>query len=266
MKTLRHALWIPALTITLAAQEIAAPPSPEKTELAGKAEPLEFALAMDLYQARRYLEARQKFTALKESLESVTTAPNHPSTLAGFYEMECFRRLGDLDALAAASRNFVKTSLTRKHQLRQLELYQLWLLVRDKDWLRLEAAAKKPTAKYLPGDQRAQIAYCHALALEAMGRTGEAIAAYQTAITADAGGSEEITRQAVLRILQIHRSDADVQAAMKRWNTLSGDENPAARRNLAEAVALATLFELALGGDAKLPAEFRVFLSFKEVR
>jgi tetratricopeptide (TPR) repeat protein len=261
MKTLRHALWIPALAITLTAQEIAAPPSPEKTELAAKVEPMEFVLAMDLYQARKYAEAREKFTAIKESFKSRATAPDNPSTLAGFYEMECFRKLGDLDALAAASRAFVKTPLTRKHQLRQLDLYPLWLLVRDKDWPRLEAAAQNLTAGRLPGDQRAQVAYCHALALDALGRTGEAIAAYQTAITADAGGSEEITRQAVLRILQIHRSDADVQAAMKNP---PGDENPAARRHLAEAAALAALFELSLGGDTPLPAEFRVFLTFKD--
>lgn len=256
MKILRHIFWLPALAIPLAAAE--------KTDLAGNAEPLEFALAMDLYQARKYAGAREKFTALKESDKSLAAAPDHPSTLAGFYEMECFRKLGDLDRLAAALPRFAKTPLTRKHQLRQLDLYPLWLLVRDKDWPRLEAAAEGLTDERLPGEQRAQVAYCHALALENLGRTAEALAAYQTAITADGGGSEEITRQAVLRILKIHLADPGVQAAMK--NADSKEENSAARRDLAEAAALASLFELSLGGDTPLPAEFRVFLRFKERR
>jgi hypothetical protein len=154
--------------------------------------------------------------------------------------------------------SFVKTPLTRKHQLRQLDLYLLWLLVRDKNWPRLEAAAEDLTAERLPADQRAQVAYCHALALEGLGRTDEAITAYQTALTADGGGSEEITRQAVLRILRIHLADPGVQAAIK--NPDSRDENSTAHRDLSEAAALAALFELALGGDTPLPAAMRVFL------
>ena len=254
MKTLRHLLWLPALAITLAAAE--------KTDPAGHTGPLEFALAMDLYQARKYAAAREKFTALKQACHSLAAAPDHPATLAGFYEMECCRKLGDLDRLAAALPRFVQTPLTRKQALRQLDLYPLWLLVREKNWPRLEAAAENLTDERLPGDQRAQVAYCHALALEGLGRPADALAAYQTAITADGGGSEEITRQAVLRILQIHLADPGVRAAMKHPD--ASGQNPAARLDLAEAAALAALFELSLGGETPLPAEFRVFLRFNQ--
>ncbi len=264
MKACWYVIWILAPAGTLTAQDIVAPLPIEKTAVNLSEEPPEFSQAMDLYQARKYIEARETFRILKKSFQSQAAAPNNYSTLAGFYEMECSRRLGDFESLGSLLAGFDNLPLIRNHHRQQLDLYPLWLLVKDENWLELETASAKLTDIKLPGDQRAQVAYCHAIALEGLNRPTEALAFYHTAITADAGGSEEITRQAVLRILQIHLDDPAVKAGLTGEKTFIKDENQTARHHLQEAKALARLYVLSLGGGAALPPEFRVFLTEQE--
>ena len=202
-----------------------------------------FGAAMDLYQARKYVEAKAMFAAIKTRFSPVRALENNPASLAGFYELECLRRTGDLDGLATALQTFSKDALTRETQQRQLELYLLWDSVRTKSWDRLDQLAKERANSRLPGDQRAQVAYCHGLAMEGLGRPREALSVYQIALTADAGASEEIARQAALRILAIHK------AAPSR-----------SQADLAEAAAMAHLFEISLGTGTPLPAEYKEFL------
>ncbi len=223
-------------------------------------EPREFTAAMDLYRARRYEEARKQFVEVKEHHRPVEGMEDSYSTLAAFYEMECLRREGDLKGLAAALQKFSKGPLSREYQNRQLELYVLWDAIRTKSWERLEALAGEWAAMRLPGDQRAQVAWCEGLALEGLGKPDEALIFYQTAITADAGASEEITREAALRILAIYQADPEVQAAIRR----RGDVEPAGgQMKLAQAEAVAALFELSLGEGSSLPPEFRMFQKTK---
>lgn len=222
-------------------------------------EPPEFSKAMDLYRARRYAAARTEFVALKERYRPIEGLEDSCSTLAAFHEMECLRKLGDLEGLAAAMQAFSKGPLSREHQIRQLELYVLWDAVRTKSWERVETLANERANLRLPGDQRAQIAWCHGLALEALGRPAEALVAYNTAITADAGASEEITRQAALRILAIYQQDAEVRSALGQRGK-PDEVMERARLKLAEAEAVATLFESSLGAGTPLPAGFQEFL------
>lgn len=220
-------------------------------------EPADFTAAVELYRARKYAEARRKLVAVKERYLPIEGLEDSISTLAAFYEMECLRKEGKLEGLATALQKFSKGPLSREYQTRQLELYVLWDAVRTKSWDRLEALAKERANTRLPGDQRAQVAWCQGLALEGLGRPGEALVFYQTAVTADAGASEEITRQAALRILAIYHQDPEVKAAMKD----RGDPSMAdGRMKLAQARAVASLFELSLGAGAPLPAEFKEFL------
>lgn len=215
-------------------------------------EPALLAAAIDLFQGRRYQEAKTAFANIRKTHEPVMTLPDNPGTLAAFYELECFRKLGDLDGLAEALKQFNKDPLVREHQLRQIEIYLFWDAVRAKNWGRVSALAKDREKQRLPGYQRAQIAWCHALALEATGKTSEALDAYNTALTADAGASEEIARKAALAILHLHLADPSVKEALKE----SGSKNP----RLAEARAVASLFQLSLGAGDPLPEEYAVFL------
>ncbi len=222
-------------------------------------EPKDFAKAMDLYQGRKYAAAMEQFVAIKEHYRPIEGLEDSYSTLAAYYEMECLRKLGDLEGLATALQKFSKGPLSREYQIRQLELYVLWDAVRTKSWERLEALTNERANLRLPGDQRAQIAWCQGLALEGLGRPAEALVSYQTALTADAGASEEITRQAALRILAIYQQDADVKLALSLWGKDPAKVSEKARAKLAEAEAVAALFEKSLGSGVALPAEFRVF-------
>ena len=253
MKRFFHSFWIPFFAITAFAQDCVRNDGGSRG----------FAAAMDLYQARKYAEAKAKFTEVREGFKSDANQENNPATLAAFYETECLRKLGDLDGLAAAVQKFDRKPLTRAYQLRQLELDGLWELVRKKDWARLDVLVRERSEIPLPGDQRAQLAWCHGLALEGLNRPEEALSAYQTAMIADAGTSEEITRQAALRILGIHQADPAVREAMKNRGSPGEDKNSRSYANLKEAAAVASLFQLSLGGGTPLPEEFREFLEFK---
>lgn len=222
-------------------------------------EPPEFSDAMDLYQGRKYQEARIKFAGIKVLHDPIKGLEDSYATLSAFYEMECFRKLGDLDGLAAALQNFSKGVLTREHQLRQLELYVLWDAVRTENWVRLEELARERVNVKLNGDQRAQVAYCHGLALEGLKRPREALVPYQVALTAGAGAAEDLARKAALRILAIHLEDPEVRQALEAPGCKVG-ASPVGEAKLAEAVAVTTFFNEFLSPGTPLPPRFEVFL------
>jgi hypothetical protein len=218
------------------------------------AAPRDYATAVDLFQSRRYREAKDVFAALKDRYQPVATLPDNPATLAGFYELECFRKLGDLDGLSEALKKFNKDPLVRENHLRQIEIYIIWDAVRMKNWAAVESLAESREKQRLPGYQRAQVSYCQALALEALNRPAAALDAYNTALTADLGASEEISRKSALAILKILNADPAVQAALKQ-------PGPATNERLKEAKAIARLFQLSLGAGEPLPEAYRGFLN-----
>jgi hypothetical protein len=226
-------------------------------------EPREFSKAIDLYQARKYEEAKAAFAAIKVRQKPLETLEGNFSTLANFYELESMRRLGDLEGLAAGLESFIKDPLTRENHLRQIEMYVFWDAVRSKSWARLDTLANERLKERLPGYQRAQIAYTHGLALEGLGKNTEALNAYNVALTADSAGSEDIARSAALNILRIHKADPEVQLAMKLWGTPDDNPNAQGRARLLEASSIAHLFQLGLGAGTSLPADFTEFLKYK---
>lgn len=226
-------------------------------------EPAAFTAAVDLFQARKYEEAKAAFNKIKADHEPISTLPGNHSTLAAFYEMECMRKLGDLEGLKAALDKFQTGRLQRPYQEQQVELYALWEAVRTQGWARLDTLAREKAEAPLPGNQRAQVAYCHGLALEGLERPMEALTAYNTALTADAGASETIARDAALNILRIMKADPDVQLAIKLFGTPDERPNTAGHLRMLEAGAVATLFEQTLGAGMPLPAEYKEFLKFR---
>ncbi len=211
----------------------------------------EMADAIALYQGRKYHEAKAAFNAIK--------GRHKAAGLAAFYETECLRKLGDLEGLAHARKALVKDPELGADRLRQLEIDALWEEVRTKNWDKL---AQVDFPIRLPADQRAQVAYCQALALENSGNARAALNAYNIAMTADAGASEEIARQAAFRVLRIHQADPEVRAVLSKWGTPEVQDSPGFSR-LREAAAVASLFELSLGAGTPLPPEFKDFLKAK---
>jgi hypothetical protein len=229
-------------------------------------EPAALSEALDLFQARQYAAAMVKFAAIKTAYHSLRSLPDNPATIAGYFEMECLRKSGDLAGLAKAVEAFDKSGLTRRNQLRQLDLYALWDAVRLKDWPRVNELATARLKERIPGGQRAQAAWCLGVARESQEKPREAIDAYQTALTADGGATDDLARDAALRVMRLHQKDPEVKAAMKQWGTPAEDPQSNGHRRLAEAAALADLWELALGVGTPLPAEQKELLKFRAKR
>lgn len=225
-------------------------------------EPKEVTAAFDLYEARKYKEAREAFGKIKTSFKPLQLLDNNPSTVAAFYEMECMRHLEDLEALNKEVSTFIKAPLTSEGQLRQLDLYVLWDAARTKGWDRLEILCRERQDVKLPPDQRAQVGYLHGMALEGMKKPLEALNAYQIAITADAGSSEVITRKSAIRVMEIIKEDPEVKHAISVWGT--EDEKKASKGYslLREAGAMAVLYEMALGGGEPLPTSLKTLVKY----
>lgn len=229
-------------------------------------EPPAYTQAMELYQARKYEEARSKFAAVRETYIKLRTLPDNHSSLAALYEMECLRKLGLLDELAKAQDGFVpddRNSITREHQLNQLELYAMWDAVRTKDWPRLELICNEKLGTRMPGHQRVQVAYCLGLALEGQEKPLPAIGAYNIAMTADTGSSEVVTQLAAANAIRLYAADADVQKAMRLWGTPDEKPNSLGAQRLAEGASLAALYELTLGNGVALPEESKALLKYQ---
>lgn len=226
-------------------------------------EPPALTEAIELFQGRKYAEAGEKLAAVATTYKAIEELPDNPSTAAAYLQLECLRRSGDLEGLAKALETFDKAGLTREHQLRQLELYAMWDAVRTKDWPRLESIAKERLKERLPGYQRAQVGYCLGLALDSQDKIIPAINAYNIAITADTGASEELARNAAINALRLYKKDPGVQIAIKLWGTPDENPNTSGHQMLVEAGALAGLYELSLGGGTPLPAESKDLLKYK---
>jgi len=226
--------------------------------------------ALSLYKGRKYAEAKKKFIDCKKAFKKVDELPNNYSTLAGFYVLECSRRQFDFDALSSEQEKFSKEGLTNEVQLQQLEVNAFWEAVRLKDWVRLDKLAQSWLKRKLPGSQRAQIAYCHGLALEQLGvkepsKLDDAINAYNRALTADSTASMEIVAAAASNALRIYYSDPKVQMAITQWGTNNENKGSSGYQRLIEANSLAKLYQLG-GFEAfkPLPAEYQEFTKYEK--
>ena len=229
-------------------------------------EPAEYTEAMELFQARNYEEARTKFASVRETYKKLQEIPNNHSSLAAYYELECLRKLNKLDELKEVQDKFLpvdRDSLTRPHQLQQMEIYTLWDAVRTKDWSRLELLCREKLEEKMPGGQRAQVGYMLGLALEGQKKPIPAINAYNIGMTADTGASEVITNESALNALRLYTQDESVQLAIKLHGTPDEDDQSSGALRLAEAASLASLYQLTLGGGKALPGEYKDLLKYK---
>jgi len=219
--------------------------------------------AVDLYQARKYKEARDEFAKIKKQCQPLVVLKNSPGVMAAFYEMECMRNMNDIEALSKALREFKKDSLTHEMHKRQLELYVLWESLKAKNWDRIESLAAEFKKTKLPGSQLAQVEHCLGRAREATGKIPEALLSYQLAMTADCGASEVVARESALRVMEILNDDADLKAAIKVYENTNGKILASGYTKVLEASGVARLYELSLGAGTPLPAKFQHLLKYK---
>jgi len=241
-------------------------------------EPQIFTEAMHLYRAKNYSEAKVKFAECEASFKSVNSLPDNYATLAGFYTMECSRRSGDLEALSAELEKYRKDGLTRENHHLQLEVYTFWEAVRLKDWALIDrlAAGTSWQDRKLPSELRAQIEYCHALALDELAkegpkedssRWGAAINAYNRVLSVDATASIDLVLKAANSLMRIYSEDKGVQAAMKNRKDGANKTFSAGDQKLMEANTLAQYYkQVGFHEIQPLSADYEEFLKYGQVK
>ena len=228
-------------------------------------EPAEFTEAMELFKSRNYADARTKFAACAANYSKITEVKGNFSTLAKFYEMECARKLEDLDGLIALYEKFDPEPLLHEYHKLQVQIDGIfWDAVRTKSWARLDSIAMDDEwyKTKLPGNLRAQIAYCHGLALEGLDQPMKALNAYNGAFVADFGASEEITKKAALNCLRILLDHKETKLAMSLFGTEDYSDDSAGAFLIKEGNALVKLWDKTLGAGEKLPDKFKVFTKY----
>lgn len=226
-------------------------------------EPDAYTEAVEAFQGEDYEAALEQFGKIRDQYLKLRELPGNHSSSAAYHRLESLRNLGRLDDLMKELESFApsdRETLRRPHQLVQLELYALWDAIREKSWARVQTIAEDWMGRDLPGYQRAQVAYGLGLALESQNKPLEAIDAYNSAMVADTGTSERLTSESALNALRLYLENDEVKLAMKLHDTADEDPNSFGAQLLGEAGALATLYELTLGGGKSLPEELKVLL------
>jgi len=228
-------------------------------------EPELFKEALRLYKNRDYKGAWPKFTECREAFKAIDDLPDNYSTLAGFYEIECARKIEDLEGMAQLMDNFRPGALVREEHKNQMEIFTLWDAVRTKSWRRILADTPEMLAQNKwTGTQLAQIFYCRGLAYEGTDEVIQALNAFNGVITADYTASEELTQKATINCLRIIRDHEEVKLAMSLFQSKDEDRNTTGYFLMQEGVALCELWDKALGGGKPLPDEFKSIPKYKE--
>lgn len=221
--------------------------------------PANFKAAETNFRTQKFLAARNQFKTIAENLKGFDDIPGNLSTLAGFYELECARELGDYEGLETLMNKFQPGPLLGEHRKTQIKLYPLYNAVRTKDWQRLSLLCKEWNDVELPPSLRIQVNYCEGLALKGQEKANQALFKLNDAIVADYGRSRNVVKKAILACLEIYEAMPQVKRALKVAGTENADPNSRGARLLTEARGLANLWNKGLGNGQALPQAFAVF-------
>ena len=226
-------------------------------------EPRALSTAIQQFRGRDYRTAMDGFAKVAAEFQPVRTLPNNPSTRAAFFQIECLRLLGEYERMSEKLGAINKSGLTRENELRQLELNLMWEAVGSEAWDRLESLVRERGDSSMPGNQRAQVAYCTGLVHEQKEEFKQAIDAYNEAMIVDAAASEVVARMAAIGILRILDADPEVQAAREAWGTDKERPNSAGHGKLLEAGAVARIYESFVSAESPLPDAYKPYLEYQ---
>lgn len=181
-------------------------------------ESVDFRTALDTYNNRKYAEAIKAFQAVQNKYKNVREVPYNYAALAEFYIAQCERRLMNTGAMARTDTAFLKKVLPWSAVTNQLAIFDLWKIAESKDWKKLQAQASKLRDRglgKLTREEIVQVDYLLGLAYQRQDKKMEALASLTEAMVVDSTASIEITREAMLRCMEIYASDKEVQAYMK---------------------------------------------------
>lgn len=225
--------------------------------------PPEYATALEFFENRNYKEAQPAFAIAREKYQFTEDVPGNFSTLAGFYEIECARILGDYAELEKLFDKFKPGPLLMETHKTQTELYPLYDAIRSEDWPRLNILCEEWADRKVPGGLRAQIEYAHGLALGGLGRLEDGLIAFNKAMVADYAASDLLVKKAALASFEIYDKHPEIQLARKLHGTPDENPNSAGALLLKEAAALVEMWNTALGRGQALPDNFKTFLKYK---
>ncbi|MGJ8726044.1 MAG: hypothetical protein ACSHYB_15925 [Roseibacillus sp.] len=226
--------------------------------------PPEYSIALDLFENRKYEEAQPAFKVAREKYAFTEDVPANFSSLAGFYEMECARKLGKYEEVEQLFSKFKPAPLALNTHKTQLEIYPLYNAIRSEDWPRLAILCEEWADKKVPGSIRAQLEYAYGMALEGKGELENALIAYNKAMVADYAASEILVRKAALACFGIYNKHPDIELARKLHGTPDENPNSNGALLLTEAAALVDMWNAALGRGEALPDDFKAFLKYKK--
>ena len=226
--------------------------------------PPEYSAAHALYENRNFEQAQPAFKAAREKYAFTEDVPANFSTLAGFYEMECARKLGNYEEMETLFRKFKPGPLVLDAEKTQLELYPLYNAIRTEDWPRLLVLTEEWDDRNVAGNIRAQLEYSRGLALEGQGKLEDALIAYNKAMVADYAASTLLVKKAALGCFGIYNKHPDVELARKLHGTPDEAPNSTGASLLNEAASLVELWNSALGRGEALPDDYKAFLKYKK--
>ncbi len=184
------------------------------------ARPADFVAAVELYEKRQYELALTAFKEIKKKYKNFSDIKNSFVAQAEFYELGCYRKLGQFETFVAAKKAASQEKwLTKESQKQQLKIDTQWVQLQDKanhSGLITEYE-KNWREEKLPNALRAQVEFIYAKALESEGRTGEALIAYNKAMVADFSGADVLT-QAIVSALTLLENDPEVKEVRELWD------------------------------------------------
>lgn len=227
--------------------------------------PSSFNKAIDLYNQDDFDLAKVEFTKCKEEFSSLKNIDGNYSKLSSYYEMECARRKGDLETLNTLLDAFRPDAIVNENALTQLSIYPFWEAVRNESWDRLILIADQWNKKKIPGSQRAQVAYCHALALEGKGDTDNALLKFNEAIALSELKEVEVIENACDKIISLILAD---EANKERFDLIGEKDAETKSRayyQLREASSVAKLWDGMTAQTRPLNPKYASLLKLKAV-
>lgn len=226
--------------------------------------PSEYSVALDLFENRNYEEAQPAFKAAREKYAFTDKVPANFSTLSGYYELECARKLGNYEEMETLFDKFKPGPLALETHKTQLKINPIYNAIRTEDWPRLQILCEEWADKKVPGSIRAQLEYAYGLALEGKDKLEDALIAYNKAMVADYAASELLVRRAALACFGIYNKHPEVQLARKLHGTPDENPNSTGALLLGESAALVEMWNTALGRGEALPDDYKAFLKYKK--
>ncbi len=214
-------------------------------------EPQIFSDALALYKKGKFEKARQKFEKCKEEHAAYQEFTGNYSTLAGYYEIECMRRLGDLEGMDRLLNLFNPEALDNENYLTQIEIYSFWTALSRGSWKRVLRLADAWKRKLIPPSQRTQIRYCRALAIAELYPSQQALEALYIVIAGSVYTEPELIEKAFVMALEI---------LLRNVRIPTSSQSQPYSEPLQEAIALAHVWNDSLGRSQDLPKRYQKLL------